>query len=137
MFQLDPQLEKDTFFVRDLTLCRVLLAKNATWPWLILVPRRENVSELVELSAVDQAELLREIDQACHTLKKLATPDKLNVAAIGNVVRQLHIHVVARRVGDPGWPKPVWGLDHHADYGARQKDELVQWVHDDLLHNRT
>jgi len=82
---------------------------NSAWPWLILVPRRPGISEIHELEAADRALLVEEIAAASRVLDALHAPDKLNVAAIGNIVPQLHVHVVARRRGDPAWPNPVWG----------------------------
>lgn len=133
-FKLDPKLEEDTWFVCDLHLCSVRLSRNATWPWLILVPRRDGVYDLTDLSEADQGELMREIDKVTKVLKAMTTPDKMNIASIGNVVRQLHIHIVARRIGDAGWPTPVWGLPFNEGYGARQKEDLVKWIYDALHH---
>jgi len=131
-FTLDPKLEEDTWFVCDLPLCSVRLHKNATWPWLILVPRRPDMADLIDLSPAEQGELLREVDKVSRVLRILAAPDKLNIASIGNVVRQLHVHVVARRVGDAGWPAPVWGQPFNQGYGARQKEELINWIYNEL-----
>ena len=108
-FTLHPQLVADTVAVGDLALCRVLLSKDANYPWLILVPRRPDIVELIDLTAVDRAALSAEIDAAARALKATVPCDKLNVAALGNMVPQLHVHIIARRHGDPAWPKPVWG----------------------------
>ncbi len=133
-FALDPNLERDTWFICDLTLCSVRLHKNATWPWLVLVPRRTEVYDLIDLSEADQGTLLREVNKVAHVLRKLTTPDKLNIASIGNITRQLHVHVIARCIGDAAWPAPVWGQPFNAEYGARQKEELVKMIYDDLHH---
>lgn len=133
-FILDPQLENDTWFICDLHLCSVRLHKNATWPWIILVPRRADVYDMTDLTAADQGELMREIDKVAKVLKTMTTPDKLNIASIGNMVRQLHVHIVARRVGDPGWPAPIWGQPYTNGYGARQKEDLIKWLYDALHH---
>ena len=109
-WSLHPQLEKDTAPVGDLALCRVLAINDADYPWLVLVPRRAGVSELIDLSAADAARLIEEIAHVSRVLKAVTGCDKLNVAAIGNVVSQLHIHLVARWRSDPLWPKPVWGM---------------------------
>ena len=108
-FALDERLRDDTHAVVDLALSRVLLMDDARFPWLILVPRVAAARELTALSPVDQARLLAEINLAAGVLNRLHAPDKLNIAALGNVVAQLHVHVIARRVGDAAWPRPVWG----------------------------
>ena len=108
-FELDGRLALDTFPVGDLELCRVLLMDDARYPWLILVPRRVSVVELVDLDERDRALLIEEANAAAAFLQATRRPDKINIAALGNVVRQFHLHVVARRRGDPAWPSPVWG----------------------------
>jgi diadenosine tetraphosphate (Ap4A) HIT family hydrolase len=108
-WSLHPQLEHDTAPVGDLALCRVLVIDDADYPWIVLVPRRPAVTEIIDLSAADAARLTEEIAQASRVLKAVTNCDKLNVAAIGNVVPQLHVHIVARWKTDPLWPKPVWG----------------------------
>ena len=105
---LHPQLHADTVPVCDLALSQVRAMNDANFPWLILVPRRAGVSEIFDLGA-EQVTLLNEVSLVSHVLKELTQCDKLNVAAIGNVVPQLHIHIVARRKDDALWPKPVWG----------------------------
>ncbi len=109
-WSLHPQLESDTTTVGDLALSRLLAINDATYPWLILVPRRAGVSELIDLAPDDAARLTQEIAAVSRALKDITGCDKLNVAAIGNVVPQLHVHIIARRKDDPLWPKPVWGL---------------------------
>jgi diadenosine tetraphosphate (Ap4A) HIT family hydrolase len=108
-WSLHPQLENDTTPVGDLALCRVLAIDDADYPWLILVPRRSGVSEFADLGADDATRLMAEITQASAILKAVTRCDKLNIGAIGNVVPQLHVHIVARWKDDPLWPKPVWG----------------------------
>jgi diadenosine tetraphosphate (Ap4A) HIT family hydrolase len=108
-WSLHPQLARDTVTIGDLALSRVLVANDANWPWLILVPRRQDVCEIIDLGKAEQAELMTEIAGAGRALKEVTACDKLNVAALGNVVPQLHVHVIARRAGDAGWPKPIWG----------------------------
>lgn len=134
MFTLDAQIEKDCWKVCDLTLCRVMLAKNAAWPWVILIPKRENKVEIIDLSEADQGELWREIAKVSHAIQKLMSPDKLNVAAIGNVVRQLHIHIVGRFEGDPNWPAPIWGSGFSAVYSNAEREEIVSRLYE-LLHH--
>jgi diadenosine tetraphosphate (Ap4A) HIT family hydrolase len=106
---LDPQLARDTTAVGDLPLCRVLLINDANYPWLLLVPRRQGIVEIADLDAARQAQLMGEIAEAARALKAVTGCDKINIAALGNAVAQLHVHVIARSRGDAAWPKPVWG----------------------------
>lgn len=108
-WSLHPQLQNDTTPVGDLALCRVLAINDADYPWLILVPRRADIVEIIDLDDNDQALLMNEIAQASRFLKAITGCDKLNIGAVGNIVPQLHVHIVARRKDDPLWPKPVWG----------------------------
>jgi diadenosine tetraphosphate (Ap4A) HIT family hydrolase len=108
-FALHPTLARDTVEVTRLPLCRVLLMNDRRFPWLILVPEREGAREIHELSPADRAVLIEEIALASEALARAFRPDKLNVGALGNIVPQLHVHVVARTAGDPAWPGPVWG----------------------------
>lgn len=108
VWSLHPQLENDTTAVGDLSLCRVLAIDDADYPWLVLVPRRTGATEIADLGG-DAAVLMDEILQASRVLKDVTRCDKLNIAAIGNVVPQLHVHIVARWINDPLWPKPVSG----------------------------
>lgn len=108
-FHLDERLAADTLPVGELPLCRLLLMNDARYPWLILVPRRAELAELIELETGDRVQASAETDRVSRALKTLTGCDKLNVAALGNMVRQLHIHVVARFEGDAAWPAPVWG----------------------------
>ena len=109
-FSLHPQLAADTVPVGDLALTRLLLANDANYPWLILVPRRMGASELIDLENNEQVQLIAEIDAAGRALKTITECEKLNVAALGNVVAQLHVHVIGRRHNDKAWPKPIWGV---------------------------
>jgi diadenosine tetraphosphate (Ap4A) HIT family hydrolase len=110
IWSLHRQLEADTVFVGDLPLSRVVAMTDANYPWLLLVPRRIGASELADLDVTGQGQLMAEITQVSRALKTVAPCDKLNVAALGNIVPQLHVHVIARRTGDPAWPRPVWGV---------------------------
>ncbi|MGE0724183.1 MAG: HIT domain-containing protein [Alphaproteobacteria bacterium] len=116
MFALDPQLEKDTLHVVRLRLCEVRLMNERAWPWLILVPMRDRLRELVELDQDDRHRLVDEIAHAERVLAAVHAPDKLNVAALGNQVAQLHVHVIARHANDPAWPRPVWGTTPKSAY---------------------
>ena len=122
---LHPQLEGDTCAVGDLPLSRLLLANDANYPWLLLVPRRRGASEIIDLSEPDQIQLTTEIAGVSRALKAVTSCDKLNVAALGNVVAQLHVHVIARHRGDPAWPKPVWGAAPARDYDPLARGRLV------------
>jgi diadenosine tetraphosphate (Ap4A) HIT family hydrolase len=122
-FQLDARLAADTVFVAEWSLCRVLLMDDAQFPWLVLVPRREGLAELIDLTERERTQLMREITRAMKVLRGVVECDKLNVGVLGNIVRQLHVHVVARREGDAAWPGPVWGHGpaHHYLPEAREK----------------
>jgi diadenosine tetraphosphate (Ap4A) HIT family hydrolase len=122
---LHPQLEADTVLVAELSLSRLLLAKDANYAWLILVPRCAGVSEIIDLDEQEQAELTREIDLVCRALKVVTPCDKLNVASLGNMVPQLHVHIIARRRSDPAWPKPIWGVVPAREYDAAARDRLI------------
>ena len=118
IWTLHPQLAADTVTVGNLALSRVLLAKDANYPWLILVPRRAGASELTDLPQAEQVQLLGEIGAAADALNCTVPCDKLNIAALGNMVAQLHVHVIARTKGDAAWPKPVWGAAEPRAYEA-------------------
>ena len=128
-FSLDPRLAADTLPVGRFALSRLLLMNDATYPWLILVPERPGASELFDLAAADLAVLAPETSLVARMLKRLAGADKVNVAALGNVVAQLHIHVIARSAADPAWPGPVWGRaparPYTADEAAGMLDRLA------------
>jgi diadenosine tetraphosphate (Ap4A) HIT family hydrolase len=115
-FLLDPRLDADTIPIGRLELCRVLLMDDARYPWLILVPERNDLAEIIDLPEADRALLMREIAAASGALRSLYRPDKLNVAALGNRVRQLHVHVLARFESDAAWPGPVWGVGEAVPY---------------------
>lgn len=115
-FALDPRLEADTFWLGDFALSRVLLMNDARYEWLILVPRRQNLVEIVDLGAAERATLIEEIAVLAEFLRAREKTEKINVGALGNIVRQLHVHVVARRPGDAAWPGPVWGADAAVAY---------------------
>ncbi|EME69620.1 diadenosine tetraphosphate (Ap4A) hydrolase [Paramagnetospirillum caucaseum] len=109
MFELNPRIAADTIPVTEWPLCRVLLMNDSAYPWLLLVPRRPGVVEITDLAPEDQHALLDEIGRASTALRRAVAPHRINVAALGNVVAQLHVHVIARNIGDAAWPKPVWG----------------------------
>lgn len=120
MFALDPRLVQDTLHMGDFPLCRLLLMNDSSYPWFILVPRREEVSELFQLAEADQRSLWRETTLLAERLKDTFKADKMNVANLGNVVSQLHMHVIVRRRGDAAWPAPVWGRQPAVPYTEEQ-----------------
>ncbi len=124
-FALHPALERDTALVTSLALSRVLLMRDRRFPWLILVPERDGVREIAELAPADRGLLIEEIALASGALTRLFRPDKLNVGALGNLVPQLHVHVVARFTSDPAWPGPVWGSGAADPYEQTALDGLV------------
>ncbi|WP_266168993.1 HIT domain-containing protein [Dyella subtropica] len=125
-FMLDARLEADTHRVTSLPLCDVLLMNDARFPWLILVPHRAGLVEIADLPEEAQATLWQELNQAAAALRDVAPCDKLNLGALGNIVRQLHVHVVARREGDAAWPGPVWGSGPAEPYATAVLDDLLQ-----------
>jgi diadenosine tetraphosphate (Ap4A) HIT family hydrolase len=127
-WELHPQLAGDTVAVGDLPLTRLLVNRDANYPWLILVPRRAGLTEIIDLGAADQVQLFDEITQAARVLRTVTACDKLNIAAIGNVVSQLHIHVVARRRTDASWPRPVWGTVPAGAYEPAELDRFIEAV---------
>jgi diadenosine tetraphosphate (Ap4A) HIT family hydrolase len=134
-FTLDPRLAADTLAVTDLPLCEVRLMNDARYAWLILVPRLPGLAEIADLANDERARLWREVDQAAAALRSVAPCDKLNVGALGNIVRQLHVHVVARCEGDAAWPGPVWGygaaVPYRPDAAAARMATLRQhWEHE-------
>lgn len=125
-FELDPRLAADCHRLGSLPLCELLLMNDAQYPWCILVPRRAGIHEIYELAAVDQAHLLAESVALGRALRTVFGGDKLNVAALGNVVPQLHLHHIVRRVGDPAWPGPVWGKALPQPYTAQQAQGFAE-----------
>lgn len=125
MFALDSRLQQDCLLVGDFPLCRLLLMNDSNYPWFILVPRREEVSELFQLDADDQRQLWQETTLLAETLKDTFAADKMNVATLGNVVNQLHMHVIVRRREDAAWPAPVWGRYPAQPYAGQQVGQII------------
>jgi diadenosine tetraphosphate (Ap4A) HIT family hydrolase len=125
MFVLDSRLQQDCLPLGDFPLCRLLLMNDAHYPWFILVPRREEVSEVFQLSADDQRQLWHETTLLAELLKDTFAADKMNIATLGNVVSQLHMHVIVRRREDAAWPAPVWGRHPTTPYAAEEVVQLV------------
>lgn len=109
-WSLNRQLEQDTINIGDLPLSRVLVVNDGNYPWLMLVPRRAGAIDVTDLNEVEQGQLMTEINRVGRALKDIVKPEKLNIAALGNMVPQLHIHIIARRKTDAAWPRPVWGV---------------------------
>ncbi len=130
-WSLHPQLQADTVAVGDLALSRLLAINDADYPWLILVPRRAGAVEIADLGE-EAAALMAEIVRVSRALEDVTGCDKLNVAAIGNVVSQLHVHIVARRKGDPLWPKPIWGAAPPRPAEAAAFQEFIEAVRGEL-----
>ena len=116
-FELDPRLAGDTVPLLELPLSSARLMDDARFPWLLLVPRVAGASEWIDLDGGQQRLLLAEINQISQHLKQKPNVSKINIGALGNIVRQLHVHVVGRREGDAAWPGPVWGAGTRRSYG--------------------
>lgn len=128
MFTLHPTLAADTTEIVDGPLSRVLLLNDSTYPWLVLVPKQDGLVELTDLSPADQVMLMREITAVAAVMKTTTRADKMNVATLGNMVPQLHIHLIARFVTDPAWPRPVWGAVPTAPYAPEVLTQTArQW----------
>jgi|TARA_B110000208_G_scaffold136681_1_gene165162 diadenosine tetraphosphate (Ap4A) HIT family hydrolase len=116
MFQLHERLMTDTLLVGEFPLCLLLLSRDANYPWTILVPKRADIKEIYQLNSADRHQLLHESCVLAEAMQGLFSPDKLNIATIGNMVPQLHMHHVARTKTDAAWPGPVWGAVTAIDY---------------------
>jgi len=129
-FTLDPRLVKDTVPITPLKICQVLLMQDCTYPWLILVPNIPGLRDLDELNTAQRNQVMAEVALASKTLKTLFAPDKMpdkmNVANLGNIVEQLHIHIIARFKTDPAWPAPVWGKHPPVAYEVQARNALVE-----------
>ena len=124
-FELDERLARDSELVATLSLCQLRLLKDSRWPWLMLVPQRNGMSEIFDLQPLDQALLTFETNMVGAALKSVTGATKVNVGALGNIVRQLHVHVVARSEGDPNWPGPIWGYGQAMPYDPPKKQEFL------------
>jgi diadenosine tetraphosphate (Ap4A) HIT family hydrolase len=124
-WSLHPQLKHDTIDIGDLPLSKVLVIKDANYPWLLLVPRRSETVEIIDLDEVEQAQLMTEVSRAARALKEITKCDKLNIAALGNMVPQLHVHVIARRTSDVAWPRPVWGVAEALAHDAQEVQHFI------------
>ena len=125
-FQLDPTLNKDCIILGQFDLCLLLLMNDANYPWCILVPQQAGISEAFQLNELQQQKLARESSMLASTMNTLFQADKINTAALGNVVKQLHIHHVVRYQNDICWPAPVWGKNPASPYDARTQAEVIK-----------
>lgn len=132
-FELDQRLQNDTVLVCDLLLSRVLLMKDSRYPWLILVPRRAGKSEIHQLDADDRRQLLEESCRVSELMLELFDIEKMNVAVLGNIVAQLHVHHIGRRPGDPAWPGPVWGHSAAVPYTEQALAERLLALQQSLV----
>ncbi len=122
---LDSQLEQDCIIIARFNLCHILLMNDTNYPWFILVPERDNIQEIHQLRTADQVQLIHESSRIAKTLTAAFNADKLNIAALGNVVPQLHIHHVVRYQSDPTWPEPVWGKLPARPYSEPQLSTVI------------
>lgn len=135
MFKLDPQIEADTFHVADFPLSDLRLMNNKTVPWLMLVPKKTDCVELTDLTEAEQKSLMGEVN-ILHRVLSDYQPDKINVGAIGNIVSQLHVHVIARFKNDSVWPSPVWGKIESNPYSEQERDGEILRIRSLLKKNR-
>ncbi|MGU3574145.1 HIT domain-containing protein [Brucellaceae bacterium C25G] len=131
-FALDDRLNADTFPVMSLGLCDLRLMNDQRWPWLILIPRRPDLTELFDLTPLDQTMLTFESDMVAKALKNVTNCDKINTGALGNIVRQLHCHVIARNEGDAAWPGPVWGHGIRVAYPESDAQSFIEKIRNAL-----
>lgn len=131
-FELDKRLQSDSVHIATLGICDLRLSTDSRYPWLILVPQIANVSELIDLAHEQQLAVLAASNQTSKLLQQCFSPHKLNVACIGNIVKQLHIHHVARFEYDEAWPQPIWGLGERVDYSENALAEIVTMLRDNL-----
>jgi len=132
---LHPQLQKDCIIIGQFPLSLLLLLNDCNYPWFILVPQRENIREIHHLSVLDQQQLMRESSALAACMEQVFQADKINVAALGNVVPQLHVHHIARYTSDPAWPAPVWGTLPAIPYAPDAADARCERMRNALAHD--
>ncbi len=125
-FHLDERLARDSELITTLGLCQLRLQNDCRWPWVVLVPQRNEVSELFDLTPLDQAVLTFDTNLVASALKEVTGAVKINVGALGNIVRQLHVHIIARNEGDPCWPGPIWGQGTPVPYAEHDKQDFIK-----------
>ncbi len=133
MFTLHPTLAADTLEIGDLPLCKVLLMNDQHYPWVILVPRHADIREIFDLSTADQQTLWQETNLVAQRMHDYYQANKMNVATLGNMVPQLHMHVIARHHHDPAWPSPVWGKQAALPYPPSNHDNILSTLRNLLL----
>lgn len=131
-FTLAPQLQKDTYTIGHFPLCKLLINRDKTFPWFILVPQVAHISELHHLTEVQQNQFIKESSLVAESLSHLFDADKLNIAALGNVVKQLHIHHIVRYKNDDAWPAPIWGQQKEIYYSQQEIDAITKKVNEHL-----
>ncbi|WP_419907801.1 HIT domain-containing protein [Hoeflea sp.] len=131
-FRLNAQLEADSRLVSILGLCQLRLMNDSRWPWLLLVPQRAEAEEIYHLTPLDQTLLTFEAGETARALKRVTDCSKINIGALGNKVRQLHVHVIARNPGDVGWPGPVWGVGKAQPYDTNSATSLIEAIVQEL-----
>lgn len=125
-FILDPALEKNSRFVTDLTLCQIRIQDEWRFPWILLIPKKPDIAEIIDLEMPEQHQLMDEIAFASHKMRELFNPDKLNIGALGNQVQQLHLHIIVRYTEDLAWPNPVWNFfELSAQYSSSALERRV------------
>lgn len=124
-FELDGRITRDSDLVTMLTLCQLRIQNDSRWPWLVMVPQRSGLTEIFDLSPAEQALLSVEVNRVAAALKTATGATKINVGALGNIVRQLHVHVIARFEEDPNWPGPIWGFGQAVTYEEQQKQDFL------------
>ncbi len=124
-FELDGRIARDSDLIATLDLCQLRIQNDSRWPWLVTVPQRADMTEIFELSEADQAHLSAEVNQVSAALKATTGATKINVGALGNIVRQLHVHVIARFEGDANWPGPIWGYGSAEPYDGEKRQALM------------
>ena len=131
-FILDSRLENDGAIIVELNLCKLILVNNSLFPWIILVPKRNMLKEIIDLNEEDRPLLMEEINYISKVMKDLFNPDKLNVASLGNIVEQLHVHIIVRFKNDQAWPAPVFGKGK-LNYDAKEYEEIIDKIQHKLL----
>lgn len=128
MFELHSKLAEDTLVVGEFKLCQLLIHRDANYPWFILVPKRPKVTEIYHLSEQDRMQLMQESCMLAEALVDVFAPDKINIATLGNMVPQLHMHHVARYITDGAWPNPIWGVLSAVGYQQEVLEHRIESV---------
>ncbi len=131
-FKLNERIEADSLLASGLGLCQMRLMNDRRWPWLLLVPQRAEIEEIFELTPLDQTLLTFETCETARALKRVTSCEKINIGTLGNHIRQLHIHVIARNPGDPAWPGPVWGVGNAEPYDTNSAAELIAAINEEI-----